>query len=123
MGLYHNPHLNERVAGVAAVDRYCRGVDTTYEQVVSLTVTTTGDGIVLAYLSIDMVDAMGGTRAGTQLGVYPLSQQAHAQEDALLLARKWGLTLRRATPGVGWEIVRNADAVDSTDGKGLIIGA
>ncbi len=122
MGLYHNPHLESRMLQCGVVDRFVRNIEGTYEQVLSLAITTDPNGIAHGVLAVDLVSKDRSLVASTVLAVYPLSAQPHAQEDGLLVSRKLGLTLRRCNPQTGWEIVRDADHPDSVGSQLIIAG-
>lgn len=122
MSLYHNPQLGERMIHAGVVDRFLRVVGDAWEQVLSLAIATDHNGLAHAVLAVDLVAQDKSIAGSTPLAVYPLSAQIQAQEDALLVSRKLGLTLRRCNPNVGWEIVRDADHPDALGGKLVIAG-
>jgi hypothetical protein len=103
------------------VDRFVRLPGQAMEGVLSLVVSTSVEGVVHVSIVLEYVVHGNPPSVTIPLAIYPLSQQAHAQEDALLLARRWELSLRRARPGTGWEWVRIADE-QTPDGGDLIIG-
>jgi hypothetical protein len=119
--LYHNPQLLERVQALGVVDRFLRLAGDTLEAMLSLCVSTSPEGLAHIVLLIDYVSQSGKVAMNFPLALYPMPQQMHAQEDALLLSRKWDISLRRATPTTGWEHVRLTDDVDASNSD-LMIG-
>lgn len=92
------------------------------EHVLSLTIQTDPDGLIVVVLSVDMLHEEHGTVNAMTLAMYPLASQPHAQEDGLLLSRKWELSLRRANQGVPWTYVRMALSGEPSNASDLLIG-
>ena len=120
--LYWSQEVGNRVAGMPPMDRMVARPDGVYERVLTVSVgTDTAAGIVCVSLAIDELGDGPGPYP-VILGLYPLKHQMHAQEDALLIARKLGWRLRRATPEVGWQWVRTEADMPVSERSELIIG-
>lgn len=107
--LYKSMQLPGRLQAMGVIDRFMRTPRGTLEHVLSLSINTSAEGMVVVILSIDTLDSNHQVVAAMPIAVYPMSQQPDAQEDALLVSRKLELNLRRGTTGVGWECVRLVD--------------
>jgi hypothetical protein len=103
MSLYHNKQLGDRLAQCGPVDQYVRLGPLTLTAEISLSVQTDPAGLVHVVLSLDLCNLDHHPLLAVPLAIYPLIHQSDAQDDALLVAKQWGLELRRATDRVGWE--------------------
>lgn len=115
-GLYANRSLQENLNKLGVVDRFPRLGGWGLESVLTLAVFTSPDGYPQCVLSLELLADGGRVAMSHRLGVYPMSAQSEAYADALLVALKLKLDLRRCDPAKGW-IVEGCD--DGPEGEDL----
>lgn len=103
---FQNAKLGERVAKLGVIDNYIRTAGGTLLAMVTCSVQTSPEGVVYTCISIDLVLEDGISVNTTPLGAYPLAQQDKCIQDGRLLADHLHLSMRIATPTVGWQHVR-----------------
>lgn len=104
---YSNKSVRSKAAVLAKPDRTFTLIDGVVEHVLTISVHTEQGGNVCIALSLELITSDGEVCSSELIGAYLLSDRVGAQSDAVTLARRWGLSVRRATPGGGWVWIRN----------------
>lgn len=117
-GLYANQMLQGNLDKVGTVDRFPRIGVNGGELMVTLAIGTAPSGHVQVIMSLDLVQPDGMAVIGTPLAAYPMAMQDLAYADAMLVALKLGLDIRRADTGRGWVIDGNGDR---ESGRGIVV--
>lgn len=116
--MYHHQMLGTRRLKLGSIDRFPCTPHGVCEHIVSVTMMTSPEGIIVWALSIDMIDQQRQGITAVPLAYYPTRDSLHCYEDARRLGVNLRLSVRLASEAIGWNYVYDPDGEIDRDKRG-----